>query len=62
MRYDAKNLTCYVDLDDATQYATVHDNTGGGGFPLATRQRRRVYSPKDEPRWQLYALDGTCIG
>lgn len=53
-----------VDLDDATQYATIWEADAVLGKtyerPVATLQRAR--HDEDGPRWKLYTPDGRCVG
>ena len=46
-----------LDIDDATQYATLYDN----GRPLATFQRRRVAEKRTVPLWRVFDTSGVLV-
>ena len=48
--------TMHVEIDDATQYATIYD----GEFAIATMHRRRVLS-NDQRMWRAFDLFGDEI-
>ena len=50
-------ITIELDIDDATQFATVYLS----GKPIATVQRRRVLDRTNPYPWQAFALNGTRI-
>jgi hypothetical protein len=47
-----------VELNDATQYATVYDQDER---PVATLRRRHSFDPKDAPRWTLFDTHGMVV-
>jgi len=46
-----------LDIDNATQYATLYDN----GRPLATFQRRRVMESRSVPLWRVFDTNGILV-
>lgn len=58
----ARTVSC--DLDDATQFATLHTvgvvHGQPAGTPIATLQRARVLGHRS-PRWQLFNTNGELL-